>query len=255
MSRAFHIPGIIFLFIAFVLLFLVSISLPFLTALDFARVHIKSGSPTIGNNNGVLTELRYGIWAYCWYDNSGQRTCSPSGHAYQTTVYNDQNRSSWVTVGSSWTRGLAVHPVATGVTLIAFILSLSSHITMRLLAALVSFLAALLTLIAFAIDIALYAWVKHQIHNLDGVSSNTNTAPGFWLTFVSFILLMLAGCTVCFGRRRDRMGDATSSYAAANKRSWRDRFRRTSTVGPSKSLIPIHEPFCFDSDSFVRTAS
>lgn len=48
------------------------------------------------------------------------------------------------------------------------------------------------------------------------------------MTFVSFILLFLAGGTVCFGRRRDRMAGATT-YPVANQksRSWRDRFTRT----------------------------
>ena len=34
MPRLFHVPGVIFLFCAFVLLFLVSISLPYVTVLD-----------------------------------------------------------------------------------------------------------------------------------------------------------------------------------------------------------------------------
>lgn len=41
-----------------------------------------------------------------------------------------------------------------------------------------SFLAALLTLIAFAIDIALYAFIKHQMNKIGNVKANTNTAPG-----------------------------------------------------------------------------
>ncbi|TCD68556.1 hypothetical protein EIP91_010481 [Steccherinum ochraceum] len=225
MSRAFHYPGVVFLFIAFVLLFLVSISLPFLTALDFARVHFKEGAPAIGNDGGSISELRFGSWAYCWYDTSGERTCSPSGNAYSTTVYNSQSKDNFVTVGASWTRGLAVHPVATGVTFVAFLLSLSTHITFTLLSSLTAFLAALLTLIAFAIDIALYAWVKHQMHDLDGVSTNTNTAPAFWMTFVSFLLLCFAGCTVCFGRRRARMSDATAYPVETKPTSWRNRLR------------------------------
>lgn len=63
-------------------------------------------------------------------------------------------------------------------TFIALLLSLSAHVTFTLLASLTAFLAALLTLIAFAIDIALYAFVKHHIGKLDGVSSNIDTAPG-----------------------------------------------------------------------------
>lgn len=68
--------------------------------------------------------------------------------------------------------------LAAGLTGIAFLLSLSTHVTFTLLASLVSFLAALLTLIAFAIDIALYAFVKHQMGKLTGVIQHTNTGPG-----------------------------------------------------------------------------
>ncbi|RDX46082.1 hypothetical protein OH76DRAFT_1407437 [Lentinus brumalis] len=216
MPRAFHIPGVIFLFCAFILLILVSISLPFITALDVARVHFKSGSPTVNSDSTVINELRFGTWATCWYEDIGNRVCSSSHNAYATTIHG--NSGSFVNIGPSWTRGLAIHPVAAGVTLIAFILSLSTHVTMTLLASLTAFLAALITLIAFAVDIALYAFVKHEMGKLNGVSTNTDTAPGFWLTFVSFLLLCFAGCTVCFGRRRDRLDGATTY-------SWRDRFR------------------------------
>ena len=58
MPRAFHIPGVFFLFCAFALLFLVSISLPFLPALDFARVHFEGSPSTSNGNEGALTQLR-----------------------------------------------------------------------------------------------------------------------------------------------------------------------------------------------------
>lgn len=62
MSRAFHIPGIVFLFFAFVLLFLVSISLPYLTALDFVRVHAQTGGSSIGGTNtSAIDELRVSL--------------------------------------------------------------------------------------------------------------------------------------------------------------------------------------------------
>ncbi|KIP05684.1 hypothetical protein PHLGIDRAFT_107867 [Phlebiopsis gigantea 11061_1 CR5-6] len=221
MPRAFHLPGVFFLFCAFALLFLVSLSLPYLPAIDIARVHFE-GSPT--TNDAALTELRYGIWSYCWYVTGGQRYCSAKGHGYFTVVYNS-DRTSWQTVGASWTRGLAIHPVACGLAFVAFVLSLSTQITVALLAALASFLAALLTLIAFAIDIALYVYVKHQMRKLTGVIEHTSTAPAFWMTFAAFILLCLAGCTVCFGRRRDRMAGATSYPMAPKKLSWRDKFK------------------------------
>ncbi|EGN94688.1 hypothetical protein SERLA73DRAFT_114128 [Serpula lacrymans var. lacrymans S7.3] len=226
MPRSFCIPGIIFLFCAFVLSFIVSISLPYLTAMDIARVHFN-GSPLVSGNQATMTQLRVSeiFWAYCFDESSGNTVCSNNGHGYSVTVQTSSGSSE--TIASSWTRGLAVHPVATGVTFVALLLSFSTHVTVTLFASIVSFLAALLTLLAFVIDIALFAWVKQQMSKLDDVSETTITGPGFWLTFVSMILLFLAGCTVCFGRRKDRMSSATTSYPMAGaKGGFWSRFRR-----------------------------
>ncbi|KZP08884.1 pali-domain-containing protein [Athelia psychrophila] len=226
MSRAFCIPGIIFLFCAFVLLFIVSVSLPYLTAMDITRVNFNSFGGNVAGT-GATSQLRFGIWAFCSELTNGNSVCAKTGHAYALTV---NSGSTAVTIGSSWTRGLAVHPVATGVTFIALLLSFSTHVTVTLLSSLVSFLAALITLIAFAIDIALFAYVKHKMR---GIDQSTKTGPGFWLTFVAFILLLLASCTVCFGRRRDRMSGATS-YPMAQQPGARPglmgRFRRNRNV-------------------------
>ncbi|KAJ6482933.1 hypothetical protein C8R47DRAFT_981603 [Mycena vitilis] len=223
MSRIFCIPGIIFLLCALVLGILVSISLPFLPALDFVRVQFGSGVATSGD---AMTELRFGIWAPCFYDTDGARTCFAAGHAYSISVSNEAKTAN-VIIGSSWTRGLAVHPVATAVTAIAFGMSFSTHHMVTLLASLTSFLAALLTLIAFAIDIALYAFVHHEIGKLPDVSARTTTSAAFWMTFVTLLLLLLAGCTVCFGRRKDRLSGASSyPMTSYSKPSFFSRFRR-----------------------------
>jgi len=223
MSRAFCIPGVLFLVCALALSFLVSISLPFLPAIDIVRTHF--GNQVQTGTTGI-EEIRLGIWSACYYDQNDDRTCLKTAHAYSVGVSNPQ-KTVTATVKASWTRGLAVHPVATAVTLLALLFSLSTHITVTLIASLMSFLAALLTLIAFAIDIALFALVKHEMNKLD-IGANTITAPGFWMTFVTLILLLLAGCTVCFGRRRDRMaGATTTSYPmSSTKGGFFSRFRR-----------------------------
>ncbi|KAF9546456.1 pali-domain-containing protein [Agrocybe pediades] len=227
MSRAFCIPGIVFLAIALILSFLVSISLPFLPALDIVRTHF--GSTSAGGQQGRdIGQLRLGVWSACVYDAAdGSRTCLPSHHGYSIPISSTTSGGASSTIKSSWTRGLAVHPVATGVTFVAFLLSFSTHLTVTLLASIVSFLAAALTLIAFAIDIALFVLVRNAMNKLD-IGANTDTAPGFWMTFVTLILLLLAGCTVCFGRRRDRMSGATTqSYPLyENKVGFFSRFRR-----------------------------
>ncbi|KAI6160219.1 hypothetical protein EDD17DRAFT_1484968 [Pisolithus thermaeus] len=225
MGRAFCIPAVFFFFAAFVLLFIVSISLPYLTAMDIARVHID-GSTAVSVASDSVSQLRVSTllaspFTYPYDAMSGNRVCSTTGHGY-SVVISTQNNS--VTIGSSWTRGLAVHPVAAGVTFIALLLALSQHITITLFASLVGFVAALLAFIAFLIDIALFAYLKNQMDNL-GYGGNTITGPGFWLTFTSMILLVLGACTVCFGRRRRRMANATST-APGPKEGFFSRFRR-----------------------------
>ena len=71
-------------------------------------------------------------------------------------------------------------------TFVAFGLSFSHHITVTLVASFLSFLAALLTLIAFAIDIALLALVRNEMGGFSGVTSRTNPGPGVYLFFFSF---------------------------------------------------------------------
>jgi len=224
-SRAFCIPGSVFLLAATVLLVITSVSLPYLPAVDFVRSSFRSGNVSVLNGNGDVTstsvsQLRLGLWSYCSIEQpSGNRDCSTTGYAYGVGV---RNGISTATIQPAWTRGLAVHPVAAAVSFVALLLSLSTHITVTLLASLTSFLAAVLTLIAFAIDIALFAVVKHRVGNV------TNTAPAFWMTFVAFILLLLAGCTVCFGRRRQsRLDNADPGPYSSRFGGFWNRFRRT----------------------------
>ncbi|KAG9311107.1 hypothetical protein JVU11DRAFT_9016 [Chiua virens] len=222
MSRTFCVPAVFFIFSAFVLLFIVSISLPYLTDMDITRMHTP-GTVPLGGDVQPLSQLRLGIWyvaplIHSWfvtYLYAGLTATLPLTETWSAPqpVMAIQSRSkiapiTRIHIDSSWTLGLAVHPVACGVSFVALLFSFSQHITVTLLASLISFLAATLTTIAFAIDIALYAYFKNQMGNL-GYGSNTITGPGFWLTFASVILLILGGLTVCCGRRRGRMSSAT----------------------------------------------
>ena len=55
-----------------------------------------------------LTETTYR--ATCWYENSGNRGCTSANNAYSTTVFETKG-GDFVSIGASWTRGLAIHPV------------------------------------------------------------------------------------------------------------------------------------------------
>jgi len=220
MARIFCIPGIIILFCALVLSILVTISIPTIHVFDIARIDFHSGLGTVTDApDNVAGEFRFGIWGYCYQTaTTSGFDCIHTGHAYSVTFTNQAGGSE--TIGKSWTQGLAVHAVACVITGIAFLLSFSEHVTVTLIASLVSFLAALMTLIAFACDIALFAYAKHQAGNLN-ISTSTYPGPAFWITLVIFILLLLAGCTVCFGHRRERYARGDTGYQMGGMPFWR----------------------------------
>ena len=148
------------------------------------------------------------------------------GHGYSLSILNSNDQM--VTIGSSWTLGLPIHPVGTlviklkpvflssnyvvhfffwmfldiacAISFAALLLSFSQHLTITLIASLVSFLAAIITLIAFAIDIALYAYFKHQMGML-GFGSNTTTGPGTFILFTSCSNLLITWSVKASGSR------------------------------------------------------
>ncbi|KAJ7624062.1 pali-domain-containing protein [Mycena polygramma] len=209
-ARSLHIAGTAFLGVALILSLATSISLPYLPALDFVRVNF----PNAPKSADIMSQLRFGIWAPCFYDGNGKRSCPFGGHGYSFLIGSFDLKQS-VLIGSSWTRGLAIHPVATAFTGLALGFACSKHEHGPILATLSSFIAAFLMLLAFIVDIALFAFVKQQVGTLP--NGNTSTSSAFWMTFVSLILVLLAGCTVFFGRRREAgVGSSYPSFSSSN---------------------------------------
>ena len=108
---------------------------------------------------------------------------------------------------------------ATIVTFVAFVMSLVPNVFAMLLGALTAWLAALLTLIAFFCDIALFAYFstfttpsivvmqvfdpvkpENKMDDLGDAQPSSNPGPGFWMTFVVRISISLptlyTPCTV-----------------------------------------------------------
>jgi len=206
------------LFFAFILSLLTALSLPYVREFDFVRVTFQ-GNATSANNNEAASQARLGIWGYCYEAaKSGEWVCHNPGSSYSIIVGS-------VTIGSSWTRGLLIHPVATVATFAAFVMSLIPNVAIMLFGAFTSWLAAFLTLIAFFCDIALFAYFKNKMNEISGANPNTNPGPAFWMTFVTFFLLCFAGCAVLFGRKKERYlrGDG---YAVKTRRPFYHKFRR-----------------------------
>lgn len=58
MSRTFCVPGVFFLFSAFVLLFITSVSLPYLSAMDITRTHFETGSVAAPGSSSSISQIR-----------------------------------------------------------------------------------------------------------------------------------------------------------------------------------------------------
>ncbi|KAJ6492035.1 pali-domain-containing protein [Mycena sanguinolenta] len=216
-TRAFYLSGIALLGLALILSVAISISLPTFSGLDFVRVNFPNAPPSAD----IMSQLRFGIWAPCSYDGNWKRTCLSGGHGYALEILSFDKKQS-VFIGSSWTRGLAIHPVATGVIAVALGAACSKHEYGPLIATFASFLAAFLMLLAFIVDIALYAFVKQKVDTLP--NGNTVTGAAFWMAFVSLILVLLSGFTVFFGRRKEVGADYPS--LSSSKGGILSRFRK-----------------------------
>ncbi|KAF7296841.1 hypothetical protein MIND_00915400 [Mycena indigotica] len=204
MSRKHFLIGASCLGVALFLSLIGSISLPHLTALDYVRA--KFATPILSGQD-TLSEIRLGIWGPCFYDEHDHRLCFNVGHGYPVPLLTTTGQIE--IISGSWTRGLAVHPVATGVIAIAFGFAFAKFESAPLISVLTSVLSALILLIAFAIDIALYAEMHHKVGELHGVKGNVDFGTAFWFTLVELILVLVAAVMVFMGRRA---GDSSESY-------------------------------------------
>ncbi|CAK5278050.1 unnamed protein product [Mycena citricolor] len=206
MSRPFYVVGTTLLGFALVLSFLGSISLPYLSNFDYTRVSF--GGSTLQSGSRVLRQIRWGIWGPCLYDGNKHEMCFHTGYAYSLPIIAPGGQIA--IVDKSFTRGLAVHPVAAGTVAIAFACALSATRTEHgiFYAAAMSLLSAILLIIAFAIDIALFVDVHSQIGTLHDIRPTVNAGTAFWTTLTSFLLVIVAAFSLFIARRQELRSDS-----------------------------------------------
>ncbi|KAJ2914904.1 hypothetical protein MD484_g5525, partial [Candolleomyces efflorescens] len=219
MAGKLWVPSSLILLVALILSILVSLNLPFLKAMDISRFSTKNANPAF---ESLLKEFRFGIWyvgASIFDVILGIlkmlvhfEGLDVIGHSTETTT--DVHRPAGdaietVTITPAWTRGLAAHPFATGAIAIALGASLSTRHTVHLFAPLLCGFAALMILIAFAIQIALHLHVRVTIGKVV-TGANISAGPGFWITLATLILVLISGAIMFVNRRRDLQ--ANSAY-------------------------------------------
>lgn len=125
------------------------------------------------------------------------------------------------------TRVMILHPIATGIAFVAFVLALGSGFFGSLLAALASLLAFVVTLVALVCDFVLFAIIRDKV-NGDGAGSHASYSVGIWTILAAAITSLLGAAVVlltcCSARLHKRRRDSAvvkSEYGApAKRRRW-----------------------------------
>ncbi|KAG9047187.1 hypothetical protein FS837_002830 [Tulasnella sp. UAMH 9824] len=211
--------GAIIVLVAAILSLLVTISTPYVRAFDDVRVYFFGDA---AGNSDAINQFRLGIWGWCHrLISNGNWVCENTGLAYSYGVQGANGNQQWV--GSSWTRGLVMSPVATGFLVITTIVSFTKH---HIIAALLSWWSGLVTFIYLAINLTLYLKVRAQMRHL-GTIENTDFGPGFWMSLAVLILTIVAGFILLIEHRRARSGvDTSSPYRYASNGGFFSRFRK-----------------------------
>ncbi|KDR74992.1 hypothetical protein GALMADRAFT_226641 [Galerina marginata CBS 339.88] len=176
------IPGLFFCFAAMVLLIFVSVSVPTWSSVSLLNV----GPPT-------ANQLRYGVFGF-----TGSK---PSVGYYFT----NQHVNS--TVLHNLTKTLILHPIAAGLSGLAFFFGICGaayHRSGTVLMTLLSSLALLTTLVVWVIDMILFG-IARQRYRDAGQRAQYGNAN--WLTLGALVALMLGFCfSACgiFGTYRRR---------------------------------------------------
>ncbi|KAF8514638.1 actin cortical patch SUR7/pH-response regulator pali [Hysterangium stoloniferum] len=208
-------------FIVFLLLLLVSLSLPILKTLYLAQ--LKTTPSVSQPPTSIATELRFGIWGFCaasalnkptFFTNDGK--CSPTALGY------DIDPAVLALTGQAALAGrvvqiltgiLVLHPIACGLSLIALLLAIGG-IWKRwssILGLITAIVSALLTTIVLVIDYVLIGEVRSNVGPLSGLDVEVSYGNCVWLVLVAAILLWVGivfesmrVCNCCgFGRRRE----------------------------------------------------
>ncbi|WWD22633.1 hypothetical protein CI109_107126 [Kwoniella shandongensis] len=197
--------GSFLLLAATVLLLVSTISAPVIDNISFLNITQNRAKATLG------------VFGYCSNINSNNHGCTPSQLGYDIasvstiTGWDYQNGHL-----ETLTKALILHPIATGLAFLSFLIALCSDRLGFLFASLIALLAFIVSLAALVIDFVLFGIIKHEIN--DNTSAQASFGTAIWLTLAATIVLFFSTFVVCFScctnRRRSRDRELGGGYAS-----------------------------------------
>ncbi|OAA46081.1 Actin cortical patch SUR7/pH-response regulator PalI [Metarhizium rileyi] len=193
-GRFIHHIGTFLLFVSFVLLVVVNITAPVVNHLSMMKVDL-------GRNAADANQVTFGTFGYCIRDIDDSDECTRSKIGYDPAYlmrrldgsdFGDASAST----AKGLTRVMVLHPIAAGLSFIAFLLCIFTGTVGAFLAALVSMITFIITLVAMVCDFVAFSIIKHDV-NKNGVSK-AKWGPGIWLILVSAIFTLFGAAIVFF---------------------------------------------------------
>ncbi|OAA54266.1 pal1-like protein [Niveomyces insectorum RCEF 264] len=237
----FHHVGTFFLFAAFILVLVTTISSPVVDHIDLMRVELSN------RTNAHDSALTFGTFGHCVVNTlSGHDACSHKTVGYSPAAVLAQVGTERTTfshadadVAKALTKVMILHPIATGILFLAFLLAIGAGVIGSFFAALVAFVGFLVTLVVLITDFVLFHLVKTHVLGtaanggvFGGLGNNRN---GGRATYGAAIWTLLAGaicallgmlvvffscCSARLHRRRTsvRGSKVDPTYAAPRRR-------------------------------------
>jgi hypothetical protein len=217
----FHHFGTFLLFVAAILLLITTISAPVIGDIAILKVMLTNKSDL---RNSSVT---FGTFGHCILDvappETDQDLCYPKVIGYNPAVIMegiDQTtfNSASIDTSKALTRVMILHPIATGLAFIAFLLAVGSGFCGAIFAAAVAAISFIITVIVMATDFVAFGIIKNHV-NGDGSGSHAYFSVGMWTILAAMILLFFGTFIVlftCFSSRMHRQNHTTKEAGYVN---------------------------------------
>jgi len=220
------------IFTAFLLLLLVSLSVPIIKSIYLFNLSVNASSSLL--DSSATGSARFGVWGYCLssldvsviginHDTAAQCSKAKLGYTFDNSVATALHVSGLENaISRTLTAVLVLHPIACGFTFLALVASLfivrQYHGASRLASLLTlgtGLIAALLTTVVFLIDVILVAIVRDHVNHSAHGDLNFNWGNAVWMALGAAIALwasLVGACTGLFGCGRRRHNKDPERY-------------------------------------------
>ncbi|GAA5976688.1 hypothetical protein JCM5350_006721 [Sporobolomyces pararoseus] len=195
----FHHFGTFLLFAAFVLLLVSCLTSPlFGPNHDFAIAKATVGAPiSVGSiiSTTLTSDIKLGVFGYCYNIENGQDMCSATQLGYELPPIIAEIASVTGTIDQGTqdtiravTKAFVLHPIATGIAFLAFLIAACSDRIGFLCASFVTLFTFLVTAACVVLDIVFFYVVRRYVEDHYDVTVDINYSTGTWLTVAALAL-------------------------------------------------------------------